>query len=125
MSHEAKGLSPLAGGLGVPEAWYTAVVSYGPAAAGSASGTVIRRAAATTTARGMLFLTAHLHPWNQNPVILVIWPRPCQKTDGSRTWSDLLLFAEVLSRTLTPRAGSPLLALALTDVPSGPLQHGS
>jgi hypothetical protein len=59
MSHDAKGLSPLAGGLGVPEAWCTAVVAYGPAEA-VASG---RRSAIKTTAaaRGMPFLMAHLH----------------------------------------------------------------
>src|SRR6266511_470752 len=60
MSHEAKGLSPLAGGLGVPDAWCTTVVTYGPAAAG-ASGIRIIRAETTAAARGMPFLMAHLH----------------------------------------------------------------
>src|SRR5437762_11173220 len=60
MSHAAKGLSPLAGGLGVPEAWYTAVVVYGPAEAGTAMGTTTSTAAAANTSRGMLLLTAHL-----------------------------------------------------------------
>src|SRR5436309_4698747 len=46
MSHDAKGLSPLAGGLGVPDAWCTAVVAYGPAEA-VASG---RRITTKTTA---------------------------------------------------------------------------
>src|SRR5437773_11350663 len=68
MSHAAKGLSPLAGGLGVPEAWYTAVVVYGPAEAGTAMGTTTSTAAAANTSRGMLLLTAHLrrsteHEW--------------------------------------------------------------
>src|SRR6266496_2560517 len=60
MSHEAKGLSPLAGGLGVPDAWCTAVVSYGPADA-AASGRRIISNEATTATRGMRFLIAHLH----------------------------------------------------------------
>src|SRR6266478_4793279 len=58
MSQEAKGLSPLAGGLGVPEAWCTIVVVYGPAEA-TAAGRRINRAA-TAAARGMTFLMAYL-----------------------------------------------------------------
>src|SRR5919201_4478971 len=58
MSQDAKGLFPLAGGLGVPEAWCTAVVAYVPAEA-AASG---RRIITTTTAaaRGIRFLMRHL-----------------------------------------------------------------
>src|SRR5207248_2617671 len=52
MSQEAKGLSPFAGGLGVPEAWCTAVATYGPADA-AANGRTIMRAGAPTAARGM------------------------------------------------------------------------
>jgi hypothetical protein len=59
MSHEAKGLSPLAGGLGVPEASWTTVVTYGPADAGASGRRIITETKAA--ARGMLFLMAHLH----------------------------------------------------------------
>src|SRR5438132_459728 len=57
MSHEAKGLSPLAGGLGVPDAWYTAVVWYGPADA-AASGRRSSSSEATAASRRMRFLMA-------------------------------------------------------------------
>jgi hypothetical protein len=58
MSQEAKGLSPLAGGLGVPDAWCTTVVAYGPAEA-TATGRRINRAV-IAAARGMTFLMAYL-----------------------------------------------------------------
>src|SRR5437773_12030380 len=57
MSQEAKGLFPLAGGLGVPDAWLTTVVAYGPAEA-TAAGSRINRAAAA--AAGKPFLMAYL-----------------------------------------------------------------
>src|SRR6266540_2677481 len=60
MSHEAKGLFPLAGGLGMPEAWCTAVVPYGPADAG-ASGMKTIKAKTTAAVRGMPLPMAHLH----------------------------------------------------------------
>src|SRR5947207_13018980 len=66
MSHEAKGLSPLAGGLGVPDAWCTAVAAYGPADAPASGRRTISpeatiSAEATPAARGMPFLMTHLH----------------------------------------------------------------
>ena len=45
MSHEANGLFPFAGGLGMPDAWRTSVVEYGPANA-VGSGRRINRAEA-------------------------------------------------------------------------------
>src|SRR5438034_10891245 len=78
MSQEAKGLSPFAGGLGVPEAWCTAVATYGPADA-AANGRTIIRAEATTAARGMPFLIAHLHRIEpKTEAILLTRPRRCQ-----------------------------------------------
>src|SRR5262245_26850187 len=53
MSQPANGLLPSAGGPGVPDAWLTAAVTYGPAAAGSAIGTVTNTPAAKTTPRHM------------------------------------------------------------------------
>src|SRR5437773_1476445 len=92
MSHAAKGLSPLAGGLGVPEAWYTAVVVYGPAEAGTAMGATTSTAAAAKTSRGMLLLTAHLrrsteHEWPHLRHVSLVgsnagWPRLLQTAPG-------------------------------------------
>jgi hypothetical protein len=58
MSQEAKGLSPLAGGLGVPDAWCTTVVAYDPAEL-MATGRRINRAA-TAAAAGKPFLMAYV-----------------------------------------------------------------
>src|SRR5213083_3002366 len=60
MSQEAKGLFPFAGGLGVPEAWCTAVATYGPADA-AANGRRTIMAKITAAARGMPSLMPHLH----------------------------------------------------------------
>jgi len=51
MSQSPNGLSPFAGGLGVPDAWYTVVVVYGPADAGSARADAISANVAATAAR--------------------------------------------------------------------------
>src|SRR4051812_27284769 len=56
-SHEANGLLPFAGGLGVPDAWWTTAV-MGPAAAG-ASGMRTIKAEAAIAAR-MPFFMPHL-----------------------------------------------------------------
>src|SRR6266508_2208314 len=83
MSHEAKGLSPLAGGLGVPEAWCTDVLTYGPADAG-ASGRRIIRADTRAAARGMPFLMPHLHRIEPKPwPIFLRWLRRCQANRAS------------------------------------------
>jgi hypothetical protein len=58
MSQDAKGLSPFAGGLGIPDAWCTTVVAYGPAEA-TVTGRRINRAA-TAAAAGKPFLIAYL-----------------------------------------------------------------
>src|SRR6266540_5818048 len=55
MSQEANGLSPVAGGLGVPEAWCTDVVMYVFAAAGSAIIATTRIAAANPIQRDARF----------------------------------------------------------------------
>src|SRR5919198_5063335 len=71
MSHEANGLFPLAGGLGVPDACCTTVVTYGPADA-AANGRRIISAETAAAVRGMRFLmepSPRIEP-NRRPILL-------------------------------------------------------
>src|SRR2546422_1412154 len=103
MSQEAKGLSPFAGGLGVPEAWCTAVATYGPADA-AANGRTIIRAEATTAARGMPFLIAHLHRIEpKTEAILLTRPRRCQAPRSADVGKCVTIRE---SRRLTTRGSS-------------------
>src|SRR5512133_888772 len=98
MSQEAKGLSPLAGGLGVPDAWCTTVVAYGPAEA-TAIGRRINRTA-TAAARGMTFPMAYL------PLIDLEVSRSCARrfaVSRTQAWDS----RSRRRRALAPPAGLP------------------
>src|SRR6476659_2099732 len=98
MSHAANGLFPLAGGFGVPDAWFTTVVAYGPADA-AVSGMRTINAAATTAARRTLLPIAHLHRSNRDRC------GSCQRSVYGATFVYLTPRAQVRERRRLPSRG--------------------